>query len=257
MLKRAIFGAIYVAVLLLSILIFPIFFPYVMILFCGVCLYEFGEMHQMKFQLIAGMICLSLAVLATNANFSFVTMPPERFIKIPYLVILASILLITFNHKNLVQKIGTMLFGVLYITVPFYLALNFINQGNIFIWFFVFFMVNDTFAYLTGMKFGKHKLAPDISPKKTIEGFVGGLVFTLITGGLLQYYFPQPNFNWMIVAVIASVFGTLGDLVESKIKREADVKDSSNFIPGHGGFLDRLDSFIFALPFIYLYIETY
>ena len=116
-------------------------------------------------------------------------------------------------------------------------------------------MVNDTFAFIIGMNFGRHKLAPKISPKKTIEGFVGGVVFSIILGIILEQYYIQEEFNWIIIALIASVFGTIGDLIESKLKREANLKDSSNLIPGHGGFLDRLDSFIFALPFIYLYIH--
>ncbi len=166
------------------------------------------------------------------------------------------LLFITINQNNLVSKVGSIIFGVFYITIPFYLSLEFLNEAKIFIWFFAFLIVNDTFAYVTGSKFGRNKLAPTISPGKTVEGFVGGLSASIILGFILESYYPQFGFNWIIISIIASIFGTIGDLVESKLKREAKVKDSSGLIPGHGGFLDRLDSFIFAIPFIYIYIKA-
>lgn len=256
MLIRFLSGAIYVAILVFCILFSIQSFNCLILVFCGLCLYEYASLAKLNFNLTAGLITLSLAILLTNSKLHFVSFDSTiRFIKIPYLIVLATIILITLNQEKLTKKIGAILFGVLYITIPFYLSLNFLEEGTIFIWFFVFFMVNDTFAYLVGRKFGKNKLAPKISSKKTIEGFVGGFVFTIVLGIVLDYYFPQNNFKWLAVACISSIFGTIGDLVESKLKREANVKDSANIIPGHGGFLDRLDSFIFALPFIYLYIR--
>lgn len=257
MLVRFLSGAVYVALLVFCILFSPQTFNVLMLSFCGLCLYEYANLMKLDFNLSAGLIVLSLAILLTNSEFNFVSVKATlSFIKIPYLIMLLSIVLIIFNQNDLIKKIGNMLFGLLYITVPFYLVLNFIDERTFLVWVFAFFMINDTFAYLVGRKLGKHKLAPKISPKKTIEGFIGGLLFTVLVGALLQYYYPQERINWIIIALIASIFGTLGDLVESKIKREAHVKDSSTMIPGHGGFLDRLDSFIFALPFIYLYIES-
>lgn len=121
---------------------------------------------------------------------------------------------------------------------------------------FILIWLNDTFAYIVGKTMGRHKLFERISPKKTIEGFAGGLVFT-ITGAyiLSRYYSILPPFEWMVTAAILVVFGTLGDLVESKLKRNAGVKDSGNIMPGHGGILDRLDSIIFAIPFLFLYYQ--
>ncbi len=115
--------------------------------------------------------------------------------------------------------------------------------------------VNDSFAYLVGKNFGKNKLFERISPKKTIEGFVGGLVFTIVTGVVFaQYLHLFSLLNGIVMAIIISVFGTYGDLVESKFKRQANVKDSGNIMPGHGGILDRLDSLFFVAPFIYFYL---
>jgi len=116
--------------------------------------------------------------------------------------------------------------------------------------------INDSAAYLVGKNFGKQKLFPSISPKKTVEGFLGGLFFACVSSYFIAEYTDTLNFNsWLILAIVVSVFGTLGDLIESKFKRQAGVKDSGVIMPGHGGLLDRLDSLIFAAPFIYLFLR--
>ncbi len=115
---------------------------------------------------------------------------------------------------------------------------------------------NDSFAFLIGKNFGKHKLLSNVSPKKTIEGFIGGIVFTLFTSYIISLYLDHFSlFHWLIIGLIASVLGTIGDLVESKFKRQAKAKDSGHIMPGHGGLLDRLDSLLFVAPFVYLYIH--
>ena len=116
--------------------------------------------------------------------------------------------------------------------------------------------VNDSFAFFVGKNFGKRKLFVSVSPKKTQEGFIGGLLFSLLFAYIVSRF--NTNFttlNWLIIAVIISVIGTLGDLVESKFKIQANIKDSGTIMPGHGGMLDRLDSLFFAAPFVYLYIN--
>jgi phosphatidate cytidylyltransferase len=121
---------------------------------------------------------------------------------------------------------------------------------------FILIWTNDTFAFLVGKNIGKHKLLERISPNKTIEGFIGGMVFTFIMSFVLANYFTTLSLiQWIVIAAIVSIFGVLGDLIESMFKRQANVKDSSNFIPGHGGFLDRFDSVIFAAPFIFIYLQ--
>ena len=121
---------------------------------------------------------------------------------------------------------------------------------------FILIWLNDSFAYLIGKNLGKHKLLERISPNKTIEGFMGGMLFTFIASFILTHQFTSlTQTQWLVIAGIVSIFGVLGDLIESMFKRQAGVKDSSNFIPGHGGFLDRFDSVIFAAPFIFIYLQ--
>lgn len=121
---------------------------------------------------------------------------------------------------------------------------------------FILVWVNDSAAYLVGKNFGKQKLFPSISPKKTVEGFLGGLFVACISSYFIAIYTETLGFTkWLILAIIVSVLGTFGDLIESKFKRQAGVKDSGVIMPGHGGLLDRLDSIIFAAPFIYLFLR--
>lgn len=118
--------------------------------------------------------------------------------------------------------------------------------------------INDTMAYLVGSWIGKTPFSR-ISPKKTWEGTLGGVVLCVVSMGLLGPALSgEPAltaFDWVCIALICSVFGTAGDLLESKLKRLADVKDSGTFMPGHGGFLDRFDSMLIATPFVWLYVR--
>jgi phosphatidate cytidylyltransferase len=114
---------------------------------------------------------------------------------------------------------------------------------------------NDTGAYLAGKSFGKHKLFERISPNKTWEGFVGGLILALFVGfNLAQYFGGLERWQWAVMAVIIAVFGTLGDLVESMLKRTLGVKDSGNILPGHGGLMDRFDGLLLAAPLVFLFL---
>ena len=103
----------------------------------------------------------------------------------------------------------------------------------------------------------RRKLFEKISPKKTIEGFIGELMTTVFIAIIISFVTEEKNIFWIIFASINSIFGTIGDLVESMFKRKAGVKDSGNVIPGHGGILDRLDSIIFVIPFIFIFIKIY
>ncbi len=155
---------------------------------------------------------------------------------------------------------GKLIFTVIYVALPFSFALGlpkFSSYNESFslevLFLFILIWSSDTFAYLVGKFFGKHKMAPKISPKKTWEGYAGGVVLTLVLSYFIEHYQPELRGNWMIVGFLVAAFAPLGDLVESQLKRNFGVKDSGNIIPGHGGVLDRLDSFIICVPVVYLY----
>jgi phosphatidate cytidylyltransferase len=182
-----------------------------------------------------------------------------------FLSFFAAFISILFNaKKEVVPQLGKIFLSIMYIGVPFTLMvlIPFINHDfqyihSTILGVFILVWINDTFAYVTGSLFGKHKLLERISPKKTIEGFIGGMFFAFVGAWLLSRFYPDLSLiNWLVFAAIVSVFGVLGDLIESMFKRQAGVKDSGNLIPGHGGLLDRLDSVIFAAPFIFLYLVS-
>ena len=113
-----------------------------------------------------------------------------------------------------------------------------------------------TFAYLFGISFGKHKIMPYVSPKKSWEGFIGGFLLTIIAAYLSQKIFIHIALrDILFVSIILPFTATLGDLIESHYKREAGVKDSGDFIPGHGGLLDRMDAFTITIPAIYIIVN--
>lgn len=167
-------------------------------------------------------------------------------------------------NASAVRSIGSVLLGQLYITLPVVLSLFYIQHVGAFFVLFIFIIlwVNDTSAYLVGSLLGRHKLYPAVSPKKSVEGLIGGLLLSVVIGGLMGYY-PQEigsaylmnlentrvgqSLFMAILALAIAVLGSLGDLFESVLKRQAKVKDSGHLIPGHGGVLDRLDSFLFAV----------
>jgi phosphatidate cytidylyltransferase len=154
-------------------------------------------------------------------------------------------------NSKYVFIIGYLIFPLIIFTkIPFLNTdSNFINTDSenlyhpkVIISILIIIWINDTFAYLVGRSIGKKKLFERVSPKKTIEGFIGGLLFAAIGGILLsRFYLTESIIKWIVIALIISIFGTLGDLIESKFKRNAGVKDSGAIMPGHGGFLDRLD----------------
>jgi phosphatidate cytidylyltransferase len=133
-------------------------------------------------------------------------------------------------------------------------------EGNVFspgivIGFFILLWVNDTGAYIAGITLGKHRLLERISPKKSWEGFAGGVIFSVLSALLLSGLFGVLDTReWVIVALIVAVSGTFGDLIESMLKRSTGIKDSGTIMPGHGGFMDRFDSTLLSFPLVFLFI---
>ncbi|GAA4308007.1 phosphatidate cytidylyltransferase [Nibribacter koreensis] len=158
-------------------------------------------------------------------------------------------------------NIALTLTGVLYIAAPFSMLHVLAFLPDRYSWQIilgVMFLIwaSDTGAYIAGKSFGRHKLFPRISPGKTWEGMVGGVILALTVAYVLSIYFEDLTLvQWLGVGALVSVFGVLGDLVESMLKRSLDVKDSGTLIPGHGGILDRFDSLILVVPFLVAFLE--
>lgn len=175
---------------------------------------------------------------------------------------------IVLSKKNNVRAVALSFLGLAYISLSWGLMINLRNKGLAFKGNFLMFdfgaitpiiliasiWINDTMAYIVGSIIGKTPLTK-ISPKKTWEGTIGGAILAIIVVGTVIYFIDKNFVNISIViAAIAAIIGTLGDLLESKLKRLANVKDSGSFMPGHGGFLDRFDSLILATPFVWLFL---
>ncbi len=168
------------------------------------------------------------------------------------------------KQKRPITNIAYSVFGILYIMIPFAL-LNFLpnihlgevgTERRILLAFFVSLWANDTGAYLTGRAFGRTKLFERISPNKTWEGFIGGVILSMVAAYCFSLFLPQLNtLQWIIFGALIGVFGTLGDLVESMLKRNYKIKDSGNILPGHGGVLDRFDGIFLACPIIFMYLQ--
>lgn len=175
--------------------------------------------------------------------------------------------------KNFTLKfIGYSLLGLLYVTVPLGLLIDIRighRQEELFIDVYgamiplllIFFIwINDTMAYIVGSLIGRTPFFPSISPKKTIEGTVGGMILAIAAAGTYGYFWGNDLLqwpHWIALAAIAAFFGSAGDLLESRLKRMAGVKDSGKIMPGHGGFLDRFDSLLVAAPFAWIYVVLF
>ena len=166
--------------------------------------------------------------------------------------------------KTALLNISVSISGGLYLALPFISLLLLgiypsFDSGN-FDWqlplsIFILTWINDTGAYLSGRTFGKHKLFERISPNKTWEGSIGGGLFTILGAIVIQYYWGHFSIPvWVGAAILISIFANLGDLVESAFKRNAEVKDSGNIMPGHGGILDRFDAILLTAPIVLAYL---
>lgn len=261
---RAMSGVAYVALLLLSLqsqhALIALFFVFGLI-----ALGEFKKLIDLKgYTAYIIFIVLYLGF----AYWKFAVDADETFEEAIQILLVLTIFVLFFLIRDLfVEKTLPQFLSKRYIYTTFYLSSGFIfiiliatyfeeYNPNILLGSFILVWVNDSFAYLVGKNFGKQKLFPSISPKKTVEGFLGGLFFACVASYFIAKYTHTLTTNdWLLLAIIISVFGTIGDLIESKYKRQANVKDSGVIMPGHGGLLDRLDSIIFAAPFVYLFLR--
>lgn len=178
-----------------------------------------------------------------------------------YILLIATIFVDLFLFKEVLVLYKFSLFEKRrYLYIFFYIINGFVFLTLIppkfIIGVFILIWSNDTFAYLIGKRFGKRKLIERISPKKTLEGFFGGMIGTIIAGFFIFIYTSLLSLViWLLLALIISIIGTIGDLIQSKFKRQVGLKDSGRLMPGHGGLYDRLDSIIYASPFVYGFLE--
>lgn len=286
-LKRAISGAIYIVLLLASILYSTESFFILFGIFLIIAIYEFCNLIQINkiFPILFGTALYTIVTLISHYNKittdtinQIFKTDVEILINIQQLdvvllviALVVSIKCMLFLFYDTIQKISTSskyLYLLGYIILPFVFITKIsfgINDYNpkIIIGLLILIWTNDTFAYIIGKSIGRTKLFEKISPKKTIEGFLGGIIFAVLAGYLISKYYikASPIFSdrsvliWTSIAVIVGIAGTIGDLIESKFKRIAGVKDSGSIMPGHGGILDRLDSVIFVAPIIFLFYQ--
>ena len=166
----------------------------------------------------------------------------------------AAILLICLYEMYKLRKGKTKILSFLYVLSP--LLLIHLIPTNLVLLMLILTWTFDTFAYIVGVRFGKHKIIPTVSPNKSWEGFAGGFIFTVIAAYLTVNYFSEIELNHIIaISLLIPFTATIGDFIESYYKRKAGVKDSGNFIPGHGGMLDRMDAFMITIPSIYIIIN--
>jgi phosphatidate cytidylyltransferase len=230
---------------------------------------ETGTRPQMISGIAAGIILYSVSTLVSAGLLS----------QMYFLVLIPVVLLIIVSELYRKQdkpfdSLAHTIFGLVYIGVPFSLfpfaafsrtgISSLIPQNSLVfspglvIGFLLLLWLNDTGAYVTGITFGRHRLMERISPRKSWEGFIGGLIVAALTGWLISGWLGVLDpAGWIITAVIISVSGTFGDLVESMLKRSLGVKDSGSVMPGHGGFLDRFDSTFTSFPLVYLFISLF
>ena len=159
-----------------------------------------------------------------------------------------------------IRNVATTLMGIFYVAYPMALMLFIpwliLGEWRPEAFLFYLFIVwgNDVFAYLTGIAFGKHKMAPRISPKKSWEGFAGGVAGAMVMGAIGSFVVGGPLGMWLGLAAVVAITSVFGDLVESMFKREAGIKDSGKIMPGHGGVLDRFDALLISSPFAFVYL---
>ncbi|MBU9720353.1 MULTISPECIES: phosphatidate cytidylyltransferase [Bacillaceae] len=234
-------------------------FTLLMIALASVAMGELIRMKQMK--LLSPMSFLSFILM-------WLLLIPEKMTSLEWLhvhklelfllliVVLLALTVVTKNSFTF-DDVGFIVLASVYTGLGFhyFIYTRFLDDG-LFLLFFILILVwsTDSGAYFAGRSFGKHKLWPEISPKKTIEGAIGGILVAFLIG--ITYVLFVPIFDsWFITVLfifVVSVTGQLGDLVESALKRHYSVKDSGQVLPGHGGILDRFDSLIFVMPILYL-----
>ena len=263
---RAITGTLFVGVIIALIFIHEYTFFALTLLISFFCLREFYNLTIEKdhnffkaYILVVGLIFIILFTELTTTLFGVLI---TRIIILEFILLFSIVFLqLIYASEKPFINLAFAYFGLLYISVPmismFHIAVD-LKTGfkpTLALLLFVLVWINDTGAYITGKLFGKTKLFERISFKKTWEGTIGGVLFCMILGAVYGKFVLDQS--WIIYAglgLVIGVFSTLGDLIESQLKRSLNIKDSGTMLPGHGGFLDRFDGFLMAMPAAYFYL---
>lgn len=262
MIKRTVSSIILISVTIISIFLLPVWmFSVVTSIFVGIGLYEFFRLNP-KDTLPKGFIYVGI--------FSGILLPYITYFYRPtggiwealfFIIALIALFLIQFTRKesrNAVMLIALTLFGIFYIGwfFTFLVKIRFLEDGHKLVAYLLLVTkAGDIGAYLVGSKFGRHALIPRISPKKSVEGALGGFLFSVVFALISRSYLGWMSFSViMLGGVLIGIFAQLGDLAESVIKRDYQAKDSSPFLPGLGGILDVIDSILFTAPIFYIYL---
>jgi phosphatidate cytidylyltransferase len=263
---RTVYGFIFAVVVVGSILISPYVFALLMLMVTVIGVFEMNKLLPMQGETAQ---TTAMVLISTVLVYLLIALAGLGIIAPKVLLLLVLPLLFPFVHAlfSIKHSFGELVprhyAPVFYVALPsaltlFFYSTEFVGEAAgpvLLLVVIVTVWVNDTFAYLTGSLIGKHRLYERISPKKSWEGSIGGLVFSLLIAGLFARYSNYISVDRaLIIAILVVVFGSLGDLIESMLKRQAGVKDSGNLIPGHGGILDRFDATFFAVPFVFVYL---
>ncbi|MBO7141780.1 MAG: phosphatidate cytidylyltransferase [Bacteroidales bacterium] len=259
--SRIITGAVFIGVVILSAITVRWVFLAVFGFFTVAGVLEYYRMCRAKGRtpqrfsgavMAAGLFALLFFIISGDIEHKYIVLYAVAMCIVPIIEIYR-------KKATTMDNWAHTIFGVFYTALPMglmsgmlYLPHTHDYCGTLLICFFIFIWVADTGAYCAGRLFGKHKMIPRISPKKTIEGLIGGIILTIAAAVPVYYVagvYSLPQ--WIIIAAICVAFGVLGDLAESMIKRDAGIKDSGTLLPGHGGVLDRFDSALLAAPPVY------
>lgn len=267
---RALTGVVFVALILAAILWNPVLFAAVFGAISALAIWEFCSLvnqkegvHVNRFICTVGGVYLFFAFFGYSINYQGAS------IFIPYLIIMLYLLTseLYLKRESPMNNWAYAMLSQLYVALPFALLNTLAFQfslTNAAVTFaplyplslFLFLWASDTGAYCSGMLFGKHRLFPRVSPKKSWEGSIGGGILAIIVSTVICYFVKTSYLEWAGYALVVVVFGTWGDLVESLLKRELGIKDSGHILPGHGGILDRMDSSLLAIPASIIYLYT-
>ncbi|MCL2649948.1 MAG: phosphatidate cytidylyltransferase [Candidatus Azobacteroides sp.] len=268
---RTITGTIYVAILIVGLLSGVYIFAGLFAIIAALCLWEFYGLVNLNKQVsVNRIINVCGGVYLFLATFFLISIHLTVKVFLPYISFILFVFILELYRKkeNPLMNLAYSFLGQMYIALPIALLnwIVFYPDGHggveytplILVALFVFIWANDTGAYLIGVSFGKHRLFERISPKKSWEGFFGGLILALSCSLILSYLCPQISLvRWVGLGAFVVILATFGDLTESLMKRTIGVKDSGKALPGHGGFLDRFDSMLFAIYVLAFYMEIF